>query len=447
MAKDIKRVWDTTQKKILWGKNSSWKKWQIWKIWEELYVDNKWKWEWPLTEEIYGPVWKDLPEWDAIGYYDTNKPTSIERSSWLPNYVKVEVGDWEWYSIQFFNEDDEQWNSIDIEVDTDTEEGWYRIAVWTFGIIENEDARFLWLNMWENLDAEVVMKLFGIDEGKWWAWQFTSEAMAQFNAFINNPTEEQIAILKDWLEDKASDEYYPPHHPIVIFNEEPPFPNKLVQIEENMYFFNSDDEQNNLIWIDTDPETGAQRVNVWDFLAIEDEDTRGLWVNIWKNLDADTVKELLSMDGEFHVAWCFISEAMAQFSAFFNNPTEEQASILHDWLEEKVSTIVTFGSWWPEALLPVVTADLESLTVEDVRRIFSEPEGTPVNINGRTYYFEDIEIEYNGAVVHDASSWEFGTEISIETDDETSESQVILWYITYNPEWWKGPWEYTSTNN
>lgn len=206
MPKDIKRVWDTTQKKILRGENSSWKKWQIWKIWEELYVDNKGKWEWPLSEEIYGPVWKDLPEWDSIGYYDTNEPTPIERSSWLPNYVEVEGDTTFGGYIQFFNEydSDEQHNEISVEIDTDTEEGGYRMVVWAFEIIEDENARALWINIWESLDWEQIAKLFGMDKGKTWVWQFISEAMTQFNALINNPTEEQATILKDWLESRDS---------------------------------------------------------------------------------------------------------------------------------------------------------------------------------------------------------------------------------------------------
>lgn len=43
--------------------------------------------------------------------------------------------------------------------------------------------------------------------------------MAQFNALIDNPTEEQAQILREWLEDIASDKYDPPHYPIVIFDE------------------------------------------------------------------------------------------------------------------------------------------------------------------------------------------------------------------------------------
>lgn len=135
-----------------------------------------------------------------------------ESKSSLPNYVRVEGGNW----IRFFNEDEDQYNDITIEVDTDTETPSLRVVVWEFGIIEDEDAKALWLGMRESLDGEAVMKLFGIsmEEGTTWVWHFTPEAMAQFNALINNPTEEQAQILKDWLEDKASNEQL-----IVVFNE------------------------------------------------------------------------------------------------------------------------------------------------------------------------------------------------------------------------------------
>lgn len=140
-----------------------------------------------------------------------------ENKSWLPNYVRLEGNSETGGLIQFFNESDEQSNAITLEIDTDT--GGVMVSVWEFGIIEDEGARALWVSTWESLDAEAVAKLFGMDENKEWVWHFTSEAMAQFNAFVNNPTEEQAQILRERLEDKASDEYDPPHYPIVIFDE------------------------------------------------------------------------------------------------------------------------------------------------------------------------------------------------------------------------------------
>ena len=76
--------------------------------------------------------------------------------------------------------------------------------------------------------------------------------MAQFNALINNPTEEQADSLREWLEDKASDEYDPPHYPIVIFD----LPN-YVRVQGNymIHFFNEDEDQSNTIDFEMDTDT------------------------------------------------------------------------------------------------------------------------------------------------------------------------------------------------
>lgn len=141
-----------------------------------------------------------------------------ESKASLPNKFKVRENSENLFLTSFFNEDVEQDNTISIETDEETWDSF--LVVWEFLIIENEDARALWHGTWESIDWPAVEKLLGrYDEGNTWVWQFTPEAIAQFNAFINNPTEEQANILKDWLEDSVSDEYDPPHYPIVIFDE------------------------------------------------------------------------------------------------------------------------------------------------------------------------------------------------------------------------------------
>lgn len=143
-----------------------------------------------------------------------------ESKTSLPNKFKVRENSEDLFLTSFFNEDVEQDNTISIESDPYSETWDFFLRVWNFLFIEDEDTRVLWRETRESLDAEAVEKLLGrYDEGTTWVWQFTPEAIAQFNAFVNNPTEEQAQILKDWLEDKASDEYDPPHYPIVIFEE------------------------------------------------------------------------------------------------------------------------------------------------------------------------------------------------------------------------------------
>lgn len=87
---DIKRMWDTTQKKVLWSTNTSGKVGQVWKRWEGLYVDNKGqREEMGETQSIYWPVWKELPDGDSIGYYDTNEPTNVQKPSELLTYDEL----------------------------------------------------------------------------------------------------------------------------------------------------------------------------------------------------------------------------------------------------------------------------------------------------------------------------------------------------------------------
>lgn len=76
----MKRVWDTTQKKIAWVKDENGKSYQVWcdDAWESFFYFDKGKAiEVDSDMQIYGPTWKDLPETDQVGYYDSNEPTDI----------------------------------------------------------------------------------------------------------------------------------------------------------------------------------------------------------------------------------------------------------------------------------------------------------------------------------------------------------------------------------
>ena len=76
---NLKRVWDTTEKKILWASDSFWKLCQVFTDWSNFYVYNtKGKLE-ELDNTIYtfGPQWKELPEEDDVWVYDTFKPTNL----------------------------------------------------------------------------------------------------------------------------------------------------------------------------------------------------------------------------------------------------------------------------------------------------------------------------------------------------------------------------------
>lgn len=106
----------------------------------------------------------------------------------------------------FFNMNLDEDNTINIEVDPDAETGDSKVVIWEFWAIKNEEARALWIGMWEDLDAECVETLLGGSESSSWSWRFKAETMAQFNAFINNPTEEQMGALRGRLEHQCWDD-------------------------------------------------------------------------------------------------------------------------------------------------------------------------------------------------------------------------------------------------
>lgn len=77
----LKRLWDTTERKIAWVNNEAGKPCQVWvdETWENFYYYDKGQWV-ELSDETlntYWPTWEELPESDDIGYYDTNEPTNF----------------------------------------------------------------------------------------------------------------------------------------------------------------------------------------------------------------------------------------------------------------------------------------------------------------------------------------------------------------------------------
>lgn len=74
----LKRVRDTTQKKILWWTNSLGKMCQVYTDWTNFNVRNDTTKEWESFDNasVFWPVWKELPEEDNIWVYDTFEPTN-----------------------------------------------------------------------------------------------------------------------------------------------------------------------------------------------------------------------------------------------------------------------------------------------------------------------------------------------------------------------------------
>lgn len=128
------------------------------------------------------------------------KEKKLENKVWRETWEGVVL----WF-LTFFSNDPDLDNTISIEEDQDTETWEIKIVVGGFYSIEDEDARALWREMRESLDAEHVLGLFNFNDVRRWPqmWGiFLPDALAQFNTFINNPTEEQINALKAFLEEQ-----------------------------------------------------------------------------------------------------------------------------------------------------------------------------------------------------------------------------------------------------
>lgn len=78
---NLKRLWDTENKKTVWVKDQNGKPHQVWTDGEKLYIYDSGKWnEYTPSEEYngqeYWPTWTVLDD-QEVGYYDTNKPTDL----------------------------------------------------------------------------------------------------------------------------------------------------------------------------------------------------------------------------------------------------------------------------------------------------------------------------------------------------------------------------------
>lgn len=248
----------------------------------------------------------------------------------LPNKFKVRENSENLFLTSLFNEDVEQDNTISVE--TDGEVGGIQTVVGEFLIIEDEDTNALWREVWEAIDGEAVEKLFGrYDEGNTWVWHITSEAMAQFNALINNPTEEQAQILREWIEDKASDEYDPPHYPIVIFDL-PILNNVIDAYGGNSADVLTDGGENYIgVSIETDTEMWHEKVVVGPSWAFDNERYIIEGVNVWIDLfesvmGVDKVKSMMEN------VTSFPDEIFAAMNTYYNNPTLSNANSLKNLL-------------------------------------------------------------------------------------------------------------------
>lgn len=83
----LKRLWDTTQKKMAYATWPSWKECQVWcnEDGSKLYIYDMAQWleytpEATNAGKIYWPVWKDIPWEDEVWFYDS--PISVDVYTW-----------------------------------------------------------------------------------------------------------------------------------------------------------------------------------------------------------------------------------------------------------------------------------------------------------------------------------------------------------------------------
>lgn len=80
----LKRLWDTTEKKVVFAKWPSWHTCQVWtdEEWSKLYIYDMSQWlEYtpsPSNDgKVYWPQWKEVDGDDEVWFYDTNEPTDL----------------------------------------------------------------------------------------------------------------------------------------------------------------------------------------------------------------------------------------------------------------------------------------------------------------------------------------------------------------------------------
>lgn len=234
----------------------------------------------------------------------------------------------------------------------DIETGVTRIVVWDFECIEDEEARAMLREALESLDAECVANLFRWDEydDRTRSWTLTAEAMAKFNAAIANPTEENFAKLKTWLEQccqNAPEEWQIPT-PIITVWAPDPIPCTVEATSENSWTFfwisHSEFERSEVTAaIETDPETWDTKIvasawwvysdpmfNFEDFIDALENPNGNCRIALLCSLDTECIRKLIweiDWDGDWEIDrennFPYFPETCAILDALYQNPTME----------------------------------------------------------------------------------------------------------------------------
>lgn len=183
-----------------------------------------------------------------------------------------------------------------------------------------------------------------------------------------------------------------------------------------VYLFWTYDPENpldNTVSRQTDVETGDDRIVVWEFECIENEEARAMFREMIESLDSECVANLFRWnENDDRVrSWTLTPGAMAKFNALIANPTEESYAKLKTWLEQCCS--YDPEEWqYPTPIITVWDPDPLPCTAESTSE------------NSWTFFWISHS-EYERSEVT----------ASIETDPETWDSRVYAsaWWVYLDP--------------
>ena len=356
---NLKRLWDTENKKAVWAMPAvetqaeigRFLPLQVWTNddWSKLYVYSNSQYREIFsagtTVETYWPVWKELED-ETVGYYLTNEPTNLYSWDWwdeaaLQNFV---LPYW-WNTLAIFG--DAYWeakasNYVELSIEEEPETGGKSLSVGTYWLFDNEffvgtydeEDQNGWQYIFWALDPEDVYYLIG--EGSMATnWEWKSGIWSAFQSYYATPNKANADAVITAIEatrDDVSGKLDPITWTI------PPLPtlhNVINRTSETSANVLTDGEGNYIrITIETDVEEWTQFAEVNPVWVFADEKYVQGWFNAWSEIfvsgmDVEQVKSMIGNATEFP------EDIFAAMNAFYNNPTLENiqslASLLQQW--------------------------------------------------------------------------------------------------------------------
>ena len=142
----LKRVWDTTEKKIARVPWANWKPCQVWYGLEaETYFKQDINGLVEITDEdfnVYWPNWKLVESDDVLGYYDTDEPTELGKApaAWDVTVTFVSDPEESGY-VMGYDRDEEQEADVETVVTSAEFPSWInlKVVVWQDTSIQFDD--------------------------------------------------------------------------------------------------------------------------------------------------------------------------------------------------------------------------------------------------------------------------------------------------------------------